>query len=225
MALFITKENQELLYEMINKTPNINTIFPTPNEKNAWFRAVIESYYIKLPNIISRDQLKSTNREVLGYMIKMLQPQKEEIPKITKIKREHAPDYESKEAQYKSLFETPKPQVIDFSEKIEDGVITNMDELIENHKKMREYELQEYAPPPIEGSIEKNSINIMQDVSTDVLQITSLMPDEKRVKFGVSQETIYEEFEKMNKKIDLISEKMDLFLSQMKDANTPIKPI
>jgi hypothetical protein len=40
-----------------------------------------------------------------------------------------------------------------------------------------------------------------------------------------SPETIYEEFEKMNKKIDLISEKMDLFLSQMKDANTPIKPI
>jgi hypothetical protein len=43
--------------------------------------------------------------------------------------------------------------VIDFSEKIDDEVITNMEELIENHKKMREQELQQFlplvSPPPV----------------------------------------------------------------------------
>jgi len=141
MSLFIAKENQQLLYEMIHKTPEINEVFSNVDEKNRWFRGVIDTYYQKLPSNLSREMLLATNRQVLGYMVGSLREMKRPI---TPIKKEIPL---ASNTQYMPMFDMPKPQTIDFSEKIEDEVITNMAELIEQQKRMRERELQEYSPP------------------------------------------------------------------------------
>jgi hypothetical protein len=196
MSLFIAVENQNLLYEMIHKTNDIYTVFPQgspPATKNEWFRMCIENAYRQMPPIITREQLKTINRQVLATMVSSLRElvtktlstpliNKDAIqPKYNTLKREHAPEYESKEAQYKSLFDVPKPQVIDFSEKIEDEVITNMSELIEQQKRMRERELQEYAPMPVNYG-ENIKVSILEDVPKDALQPTVI--SEKRVTFS-----------------------------------------
>ena len=151
MSLFISNENQNLLYEMIHKTPEIQKRFSTLDEKNRWFREIIQHFYRQLPQSIDREMLKKVNRDTLGYMVNSLKTVIEQPARIiieqkpvTLLKKEQP--LEPKE--YTSFFDIPKPKIIDFSEQLNDEVITNMDELIEQQKQMRERELQEYAPPP-----------------------------------------------------------------------------
>ena len=151
MSLFISNENQNLLYEMIHKTPEIQKRFSTLDEKNRWFREIIQHFYRQLPQSIDREMLKKVNRDTLGYMVNSLKTVIEQPARIiieqkpvTLLKKEQP--LEPKE--YTSFFDIPKPKIIDFSEQLNDEVITNMDELIEQQKQLRERELQEYAPPP-----------------------------------------------------------------------------
>jgi hypothetical protein len=72
----------------------------------------------------------------LGYIVNYLknkntekQPLFQEQP-LTVLKREQPIEA----AQYTSFYDIPKPKPIDFSEKLNDDIITNMDELIEQQK-------------------------------------------------------------------------------------------
>ena len=218
MSLFIAQENQQLLYEMIHKTPNIRAVFPEGSseqveEKNAWFRGVIEHFYQQISGPITREQLKTINRTALGYMVTQLQQRTasstipNKVPPFNTLKREHAPEYESREAQYKSLFDTPKPQSIDFSEKLEDEAITNMSELIENHKRLREQELKQYAPLPV--AHDNISVKIMQDVPKEELQPTVI--NEKKVQFDIPEikDVSSDIIEGLHKKIDAMESKLN----------------
>jgi hypothetical protein len=216
MTLFISKENQNLLYEMINKTPEINTVFSSVDEKNRWFRRTIESQYEMLPQNITREILLATNRKVLSSMVEQLRVAQANKPSINvtvgnpvgTLKRENPPNIEQIQSQYKSMFEVPKPQTIDFSEKLDDDVITNMAELIENQKKMRERELQEYSPPPPTQNNIK--INILEDIPKDSIKSIP----ERRVQFNVPEETPSTSFtEEITKRIDRLEDKMDQLIS------------
>jgi hypothetical protein len=240
MALFIAQENQQLLYEMIHKTPVINTVFPQVDEKNAWFRGVIEHFYQQITGSITREQLKGINRTALGYMVTQLQQRAASLTIQNKVplsntpfntlKREHAPEYESREAQYKSLFDTPKPQAIDFTEKLEDEAITNMSELIENHKKMREQELKQYAPLPIayEPTTDNISVKIMQDVPKEELQPTVI--NEKKVQFNIPQvkefsSDVVKEIETIHTKIDAMESKLNQIFEFIMKKETKESPV
>jgi hypothetical protein len=240
MSLFIANENQQLLYEMINKTPSLQAVFPKgspPDEKNAWFRGVIEQFYNQISGNITREQLKQINRNVLGYMVEQLQKRIDRpinIPnnntQFNTLKREHAPEYESREAQYKTLFDTPKPKAIDFSEKLEDEAITNMSELIENHKKMREQELRQFAPLPISYEPADNiSVKIMQDIPKDELQPTII--HDKKVQFNLPAPSVVltpdlsKEIENIHIKIGSIESKINEifeFVKQSKESAVDI---
>jgi hypothetical protein len=234
MALFIAQENQQLLYEMIHKTPVINTVFPQVDEKNAWFRGVIEHFYQQITGSITREQLKGINRTALGYMVTQLQQHAASLTIPNKatpfntLKREHAPEYESKEAQYRSLFDTPKPQAIDFSEKLEDEAITNMSELIENHKKMREQELKQYAPLPIayEPSADTISVKIMHDVPKEELTVIN----EKKVHFNIPPikelpHELVKEIETIHTKIDTMESKLNQIFEFIMKKETKESPV
>jgi len=231
MALFISQENQKLLYEMIHRTPTMNMAFPQGSpvdEKNAWFRGVIEHFYQNITGDITREQLKIINRNVLGYMVNQLQErntqmiQRPTVPVFNTLKREHAPEYESSKSQYNSLFDTPKPKPIDFSEKLEDDAITNMEELIENHKKMREQELRQYAPPmPI-----SSPVKIMQDVSKEELYPTVI--NEKKVHFTSPQSLeidVSKEIENIHIKIDSMESKLNEMIEFMKQCLPKESPV
>lgn len=238
MALFIAQENQQLLYEMIHKTPNIHVVFPQgspPDEKNAWFRGVIQHFYQQMSGSITREELKSFNRAALGYMVGQLHQKVDQMSTIVKsppfntLKREHAPEYESREAQYRSLFDTPKPTNIDFSEKLEDEAITNMAELIENHKKMREQELQQFAPLPVTYDHSNNiSVKIMQDVPKEELQPTVI--NEKKVQFNIPPikevpNDLVKEIESMHTKIDAMESKLNQIFEFIMKKETKESPV
>lgn len=231
MSLFISTENQQLLYGMIHKSPEIR-VFSVVEEKNQWFRSIIERFSRQLPASITRDKLKEVNREVLAFMMNSLrslsnasslnQPQEQvqqtpQTPRLLKREQSLEP------REYTTFYDLPKPKVIDFSEKIEDPVITNMEELIEQQKKMRERELQEYAPPPLvpgtpaqtrvpipteSGTPENIRMKILEELPKTVLQ-----PIEKHVQFEDPTSTlltrVIESLDRLNARMEQIERKID----------------
>jgi len=228
MALFISTENQNLLYEMIHKTPEIHTVFSNIDEKNQWFRNIIETKYKELPPTINRESLKQINRQVLAQMVTTLRSLSipRQIPIQNLLKREQP--LEPKE--YTSFFDIPKPKPIDFAEPLNDEIITNMDELIENQKKMRERELQEYAPPP--PSQKGISIQILEDLpSLPALPVTAAVPTPqktvKNVHFDtpIVTESLYDnaiEIAQMKTKIDEMDKKLNDILGMLASLTQPI---
>lgn len=167
MSLFIRPENQNILWEIINKTTEISSIFPSGSpihQKNEWFKKHIENKYRTIPPNISKEELYKINREVLSGMITDLRnmflpiaPDTTTGSSYTRLSNKSSgisSEYELREAQYKQLFDTPKPQLIDFTEKIEDEAITNMEELIQRHKQSRDTDLQLFGAPTA-PSVEK----------------------------------------------------------------------
>lgn len=197
MTLFISQENQELLYEMIHKTPEIHSVFSSLEEKNQWFRSIIESHYVKLPPSINRESLKQINRNVLGYMVASLRTLSERQVVVPIQEPRHLLKREQVlEVKERDMFEVPKPKPIDFSEKIEDDVITNMDELIEEQRRMRQLELQEYAPPPPATATVAAAVAAAATLTEDVTK-------EKRVRFAAD-----DNIKELSKKIDAMDQKI-----------------
>ena len=211
MSLFISKENQTLLYDMIHKTPEINTAFSSTEQKNEWFRNIILNHYQSLPPNLTREILLSTNRQVLAYMVSSL--------------RERGKSANPPKIQYTPIYDNPKPKAIDFSEKIEDEVITNMAELIEQQKRMRERELQEYTPPP--PSIEK--VNILEDLPKNVLHPTDLhlstfkTPPSGTVINDVKDRHVrFEDSSQLEERLSRIENKLDDLIRLFREHQQPI---
>jgi len=211
MALFITAENQNILWEMINKVPLCNVVFPSgsQNNKNNWFKNIIQEYYNRTPPNVTRNDLYKINRDVLSYMVKQL-------GELERANVSHISEFETRQTQYKNMFEVQKPQTIDFSEKIDDEVITNMNELIENHKKMREQDLLEILPmqPIAQPTIR---INISNDIPKEVIHIENNEGDnsnEKHVRFTLPEKN---ENESINNKLDILILKFENIESKIND--------
>jgi hypothetical protein len=182
MSLFIRPENQNILWETINKTTEISSVFPSGSpihQKNEWFKKHIENKYRTIPPNISKEELYKINREVLSGMITDLRnmflpiaPDMNVGSSYTRLSNKSSgisSEYELREAQYKQRFDTPKPQLIDFTEKFEDEAITNMEELIQRHKQSRDTDLQLFgAPtaPPVEKRVRFETETLIQPPTT-----------------------------------------------------------
>ena len=229
MSLFISTENQQLIYGMIHKTPEIN-VFKNTEDKNQWFRSIIERFSTQLPPTITRDKLKEVNREVLSFMMNSLRSlsnnQKVVVPPQQNqrlLKREQPIE----PREYTTFYDLPKPKVIDFSEKIEDPVITNMEELIEQQKRMRERELQEYAPPPLVpstgGTQENIRMKILEELPKTVLNEMEPLPLASSMRKGVEKHVQFEEpfmtrimetLDRLNTRMEQIEKKVDQLIPQ-----------
>ena len=75
MALFIHNKNQELLWNVINKTQIFQLVFAYSknNEPELWFRAHIQQYYQKIQNIsLTSENLNNCNHEIIAIMMNNL---------------------------------------------------------------------------------------------------------------------------------------------------------
>jgi hypothetical protein len=263
MALFIQPDNQNLLWEMIHKIAILHSIFPEGSpiqEKNVWFKQHIEKKYGQLPPNLSRNDLAKVNREVLSDIVDDLKKRANisaTIPSPNMNLSDNTrgtfsrlqnsvkkPDYETTALQYNSLFEVPKPKVIDFTEKIDDEIITNMDELIENHRKMREQDLQEFMPAATEPTNQlppsSSRIKILEDIESKVHTIEpkvhSIEP--KHVSFHLPEDNppnksgnndmfdmytkLHDKYDNMDKKMDSVLELLNHILAKDAKDNTKI---
>lgn len=234
MALFIDRNNQTLLWEMIHKNQQINNVFDNEQNKQEWFKQNISKQYDTIrTKSLSREDLSSINKNTLSQMWSELQTMNTEkttrnntymntmnlestysrnVPKQDSYNSE----FENRQREYNSLFERPVPKEIDFSEKHDDEAITNMNELIERAKREREQEVVSYAPPP--QTPKSFSLNIQEDLSDIseniiqpiVLESTIQTPkvsfiDQKK---SFSIENLENLIFKMNQNIETLNEKM-----------------
>jgi len=240
MALFIQPENQNILWEMVNKTPLCNTVFPSgsQNEKQIWFKRIIEDFYKRIPPNISRNELYKINRDVLAAMVKNLGELSISTVKQNTIDRgifsrldinntieTKKTDFEIRQAQYTNMFEIQKPKPIDFSEKLDDDVITNMNELIENQRKIRELDLQQFAPKPNEA-IQNIKVNILEDVPKEVIQ-PQVIKGSKQVHFDLPEQTSIKtnEFLELKQKIENMDDKINQLFEMLRNFIAPPQPI
>jgi hypothetical protein len=104
------------------------------------------------------------------------------------------------------MFEIQKPTQIDFSEKLDDDVITNMEELIEKQKKLRELDYQQLLPIQKDQNIK---VNILEDVPKESIQPQTIKPL-KQVHFDLPQEQIKkDELSEINQKMENMEKKIN----------------
>jgi len=75
-----------------------------------------------------------------------------EFSRNTAKKNEFQEQFSNRQKEYEVMFQKPLPKEINFSEQMDDGIITNMEELIQQQKRQREMEISEQftvgiAPP------------------------------------------------------------------------------
>jgi hypothetical protein len=177
MALFIHNKNQELLWNVINKTQIFQLVFAYSknNEPELWFRAHIQQYYQKIQNIsLTSENLNNCNHEIIAIMLNNLksfsenlgQPQQQQhqqippqqfqqqpqtqLPYTVENKQElYSRQFNERQKEYELMNTKPAPPVPDINNNIKDDAISNMDELIKLHMQQREAEMKQYSPLPL----------------------------------------------------------------------------
>jgi len=200
MALFIHNKNQELLWNVINKTQIFQLVFSYSknNEPELWFRAHIQQYYQKIQNkILSVKDLNSCNHEMVAIMMNNLKsfsenngnaalqqnhqpPQQmdQQLPHTVENKQElYSRQFNERQKEYELMNTKPTPPVPDMNNNIKDEAISNMDELIKLHMQQREAEMKQFAPQPITQTPLENSFKINNIKITSTNENITLMPD------------------------------------------------
>ena len=155
----------------MNKVPIVTQFFDSfpPAQKEQWFKSVIQMFYDRNGNrTMNAIELQQLNQDTISYIINTIQEKTKPIRdaavplftpqsaptshifKTSSQEKQEALDkqFSSREKEYHSIFDRPLPPTPNFSEKIEDTAISNMDELIRQQRQLREQELRQYAPPP-----------------------------------------------------------------------------
>ena len=192
MSLFITVENQNLLWKTIHKTPLLDEVFRkfSPDAKSKWFKQTVEAFHIRNSAITNQESLARINRDTIAYMVKELQLMSHTKPVPSApatapaslaadssqetrnvhfsqdILTPHAVRsasqakgeafqtmYMTKQREFEALNQRPIVEQIDFTEVKEDGVIENMEELIQQQLRQRELDVLKYAPPSPVGPV------------------------------------------------------------------------
>lgn len=177
MSLYVVPENQELLWNVISKNAYIQDFFApyNPEKKNEWFKTIIRTFYerYKMQKLTVAD-LNYVNKETIAYMIQNVREQINQpvvkttaptqatpsyqpansyaipTPPIVPDTRQdiYAKEFEQRQQEYANLNKKVAPANVNFTEKADDGVIQNMDELVKQQMQQRAYEMS-LIPPPI----------------------------------------------------------------------------
>ena len=69
MSLFVTRDNQTLLWNIVNKNQKINLVFNgSEHDKQEWFKDIIREFHQSGNDVYNMVQLKELNKHVLQYM-------------------------------------------------------------------------------------------------------------------------------------------------------------
>jgi hypothetical protein len=157
MSLYIHRENIDLLWSIIQKNPLITKI----TDRETWFRSFIQFFYEKAQYLpMNAASLNQLNRQTLVAMVDDLkngpinQSVSDTALPLTSGSKERIAAYEEQFKQRQLEYQPIKPILpeVNFSEKIDDEAITNMDELIKKQIEMRNNDvvraLENMPPPP-----------------------------------------------------------------------------
>lgn len=187
MSLFTSVDNQQMLWNLINKNKNFATCFNNMQEMQNWFRNIIENFHINNVEPFNMFQLKQMNKTVIQYMIqdikniqysKVLENEQKypvyDTPQ-EQIENSTLNSYEERQKEYYSLLEPQKPENIDFSEKKEENV--TMDDY---KARQAQYENNIGVTNPLieENKQMKQAIENMQNEITELKKYVENMKNE-----------------------------------------------
>jgi hypothetical protein len=198
MSFFIHNENQNLLWNVINKSDYFKRIFHSGSQynPNIWFRNVIQRFHEEKP-VVTKNELNSLNKLVIGFMIDNLKSISQQPividrdipipppPYVEKKEDIYQKQFLERQKQYESLLNKPLPPKPEFGDNIKDEAIPNMDELIQAQRKMREEDIKSIMPPLPEENIKIEEIkveNTMDDMVTIKLRLARV--EEELLKFS-----------------------------------------
>ena len=154
MSLFISPENQEMLWKTIQKNPLFGEVL-TQEQQPLWFREIIGNFYTDNKKSLSTVELLELNKNTLRYMVHNLKEKNTNIdgnrfnnpinepindrvePKSVSYQNE----FEKLQNDYNAIHKRVVPQEPKFNEDIDDEKISNMDELIKQQLKERELDV------------------------------------------------------------------------------------
>lgn len=185
MSLFIHHENQEMLWNMINKTGLFIQVFGSDSPQSQdWFRNIIQDIYNQVQSkMLTLVDLKVLNKNVISAMIQSL---KLKVPPVTYMNQPYIVEskeekstrqFQERQNDYEKMLIKPVPKQVDFGDSVKDEAISNMDELIKEHMKQREEELQIIPSPPASYQLKQSTQEITVkeasvDIREQVLQLT-----------------------------------------------------
>ena len=156
---YIEEQNQELLWNVFNRFPNINSVHR--NISQNIFQETLGEIYDTIPkNVVqmSKYELQNLNKKTISIFWDKLSKQSQNTPSLwnntqmntnsyyeTPLEKTNR-DFENKQQQYEAMNAKPKlPNPSDiFQEPIGDGedqAIQNMDELIAQYQKQRDLDV------------------------------------------------------------------------------------
>lgn len=152
---YISTENQTLLWNTIQKVGLLHEIIPA-SQQSDWFREIIIMYYNEYNN--RNYDLKQLNKETIGHMINSL---KNAQSRPGYDKATPRPDYDK----------VPPPEP-NFKEQLGDGVIENMDELLQQQIRQRELDLS--RPQDELGELRRLVKKLQEELEQLKLKVTSI---------------------------------------------------
>ena len=203
MALYIHPENQTLLWNTLQKNPKFHHI--TINRQE-WFSSIIKSFYEKiqyLPPLTTQDLLQ-INRQTISYMMEEINALLVDRPKFTESKKVVS-DFNTRQQEYESALKPKLPPIADFSEKISDDAIQNMDELLQQQIRQRDYDIEkakERLPPPPPTT---TSIQLHPTPQQSNSMIDSVFKDTIDARMSKIEQTLEKLYEKMDKILTMFS--------------------
>lgn len=212
MTLYVSQQNQELLWNLINTNTSITNYFTNKpiNHKHEWFKSIINIFYQKyMRQQINVSALSNINKETISYMIQDIRNKSQNVrsgvqsnpisidtPEIIINNRRVQSEqlYNDRVKDYELMNTKVIPTDIKFSE-TKDEYITDMDSLLKKHIEQRNNDIQPFVQhlngqPPSPSS--QTSIKIMDPINIVVDElhspITEINVDKKTVSWDIISE-------------------------------------
>jgi hypothetical protein len=178
--MFLHAENKQILWRTIQKSPYFVEFaqkYTTTVHREKWFVDSCDRFYCRLGadsgGESSAKSLLDLNKKAILFMIadlKRLLGVKTEEP----VFHRHQPEdngnlYDSYKEEYNRLLASPAKPDMKFSVEVDDGKITNMDELIAEQIKRRALDYAECLPsqpkPPSKEERRPERLKIMEEIN------------------------------------------------------------
>jgi hypothetical protein len=143
---YISLENQTLLWNTIQKVGLLHETIPA-SQQAEWFKEIVSMYHTEYKN--RAYDLKQLNKDTIGCMINSLKNQMDR------------PDYDK----------APPPEP-NFKEQVSDGVIENMDELLQQQIRQRELDLS--RPQDELGELRRLVKKLQEELEQLKLKVASI---------------------------------------------------
>jgi len=216
-SLYIQQNNQNLLWKIINNTPQMIQFFhnSSSGEKEKWFQNVIRHVY-NSHSSNSNISLRDLNKITIDFMLEMLQKaqiRSVEIPSQQQppLRSVEQPQLQTKPKQvqtdaienqfairrqeYENMTKKTVP-VPTFSENVKDEAISDIGSVVNEYMKQREQDMKLFAAEKPKNDNNKLQINNEENISINVEELESplaLPSANKKVKWGENTEHAYVE--------------------------------